>query len=128
MMHRKFTMAAALLIAFVCAGIAGTRVADGPKIDGKWVGQIPRPNHNYDAVFEFKVEGEKLTGNVNSEGMDFEIVNGKVKGDTVSFRLGSTQGNYTAKVSGDEMTGKVAFSGGEFGSRTMDFKLTRMKE
>lgn len=127
-MSRKFMMAAALLIAFVCVGIAAAQVADGPKIEGKWAGQIPRPNHNYDSVFEFKVNGEKLTGTVNAEGMEFDIVDGKVKGDTISFKVGNTQGNYTAKVSGDEMNGKVAFSGGEFGSRTMEFKAKRMKE
>lgn len=127
-MARTFIMAATLLMALVCVGIAAQQATDGPKIEGKWAGQIPRPNHNYDAVFEFKVKGEKLSGTVNSEGMDFDIVDGKVKGDTISFRVGNTQGNYTAKVSGDEMNGKVAFSGGEFGSRTMEFKAKRMKD
>lgn len=127
-MLRRLSIASILLITFVCVVAARAEAADGPNINGKWAGYIPRPSRNYDAVFEFKVDGEKLTGTVNAEGMDFDIVDGKVKGDMISFRVGTTPGNYSAKVSGDEMNGKLALSGGEFGSRTLEFKLKRMKE
>src|ERR1700686_460602 len=97
-MAKRFMILATLLIAIVSAGMAAGRVADEPKIDGKWSGQIPRPNRSYDSVFEFKVDGEKLTGNVYALGNEYDIVGGKVKGDTISFRIGTTQANYTGKV------------------------------
>jgi hypothetical protein len=127
-MTKRFLIAAALLVALVSTGVAGARGSDGPKIDGKWSGQIPRPNRSIDSVFDFKVDGEKLTGKAYALDMEFDIVGGKVKGDTISFKIGNTQGSYTAKVSGDEMNGEVSFSGGEFGTRKMAFKLTRVKE
>lgn len=126
-MTKRFTIVTLLLIALISIGAHG-RVGDEQKIDGKWSGQIPRPSRSYDSVFEFKVDGEKLTGKVYALEQEWDIVGGKVKGDMISFRVGNTQGDYTAKVSGDEMNGEVAFSGGEFGSRKMAFKLTRVKD
>jgi hypothetical protein len=126
-MTKRFTIVA-LLIALISIGVVHGRAIHEQKIDGKWSGQIPRPNQSYDSVFEFKVDGEKLTGKVYALDMEWDIVGGKVKGDTISFRIGNTQGAYTAKVSGDEMNGEVALSGGEFGSRKMAFKLNRVKD
>ena len=127
-MTKKLMIAATLLLAIVSVGIAARRLADEAKIDGKWSGQIPRPNRTYDSVFDFKVDGEKLTGKVYALDTEFDIVGGKVKGNTISFRIGTTQGNYTGKVSGDQIDCEVNLSGGEFGSRKMAFKLTRVKE
>jgi len=127
-MTKKLMFAATLLLAIISIGIAAAHVADEPKIDGKWSGQIPRPNRSYDSVFDFKVDGEKLTGKVYALDTEFDIVGGKVKGNTISFRIGTTQGNYTGKVSGDQIDCEVNLSGGEFGSRKMAFKLTRVKE
>ena len=129
-MTKKLMILATLLIAIVATGLTAARVADEPKIDGKWSGQIPRPNRSYDSVFQFKAEGEKLTGKVSPKDLDqeYDIVGGKIKGDTITFRIGNTQGNYTAKVSGDQIEGEVSLSGGEFGNRKMAFKLTRVKE
>ena len=129
-MIRSFLPAATLLLAFVCAATAELRASDDVKIEGKWVGQIPRPNHNYDAEFVFNVNGEKLTGTVKAAEIDneFEIVDGKVKGDTISFKIGSTSGTYSGKVVGDEINGKVTLTGGEFGNRTLLFTLKRAKD
>ena len=127
-MTKRFAITTMLLIASLSVGVAYARANDDPKIEGKWSGQIPRPSRSYDSVFEFRVNGEKLTGKVYAAEQEWDIVGGKVKGDTISFRIGNTQGDYTAKVSGDEMDGQVALSGGEFGSRKMTFKLTRVKD
>jgi hypothetical protein len=125
-MSKTMIVAVALLVASVCSALAATRLPGGPKIDGKWSGQIPRPNNSFDAIFEFQAEGQKLTGTVNANGDQFEIVDGQIKSDTISFRIGSTAGTYSGKVSGDEIAMKVVLTGGEFGSRTMDFTLKRM--
>ncbi len=123
-MSKAFLPAAALLLVSVSA------MSDEVKIDGKWLGAIPRPNHNYPSVFIFKVKGDKLTGTVKPEDADeeFEIVDGKVKGNTISFKLGSTPGVYTGTVVGDEIKCKFEMKGGEFGNRTLPFTLNRATE
>jgi hypothetical protein len=127
-MIRKIIVSAILLMTLASVAATTPRPSEGPKVDGKWVGQIPRPNQSYDAVFSFKASGEKLTGTVNAIDQEFEINDGKIKGDSVSFKIGSTAGTYSGKVSGDEIAMKVNLSGGEFGSRVMDFTLKRVKE
>ena len=129
-MTKRLLILCGLLIAVVSAGMATARGLDEVKIDGKWSGAIPRPSRSYDCIFEFKADGEKLAGKVYSKDLDqdFDIVGGKIKGNTISFRVGGTQGNYTATLSGDEINGEVTVSGGEFGNRKMAFKLTRVKE
>src|SRR5437879_12861503 len=97
-MTKKLMFAATLLLAIISVGIATAHVADEPKIDGKWSGQIPRPNRSYDSVFEFKVDGEKLTGRVYALDTEFETVRGKVQGGSISSRIGTTQGNTTGTV------------------------------
>src|SRR6266404_5483774 len=99
-MTKRIIMAAAMLMLFVCGSLATPSTIDNAKIDGKWSGQIPRPSRSYDAVFEFKVSGEKLTGMVRSSDLDqeFEINEGKIKDDTISFKIGSTPGTYTGKI------------------------------
>jgi len=123
---RVFLVVATLLAAFIHP--AAAPATDGPKIEGKWSGQIPRPSQSYDAVFEFKVSGEKLTGTVHAIGQEYEINEGKIRGDAISFTIGSTSGTYTGKVNGDEIAMKVKLTGGEFGNRVMDFTLKRMKD
>ena len=129
-MARKLVIFATLVLSLILGASAAIGRADGPKLDGKWSGSIPRPSHSYDSVFEFKASGDKLTGTVRSSELDqeFEIVDGKIKGDTISFRIGSTSGSYSGKINGDEIAMKVNLSGGEFGSRVMDFTLKRIKE
>src|SRR5215472_14237463 len=60
---KKLGIAAITLIVLTCGVIAATRPAAGPDVNGKWSGGIPSPRgDSIDVTFEFKVEGEKLTG------------------------------------------------------------------
>ena len=84
-------------------------------ISGKWTTVITTGIGEMNYAFEFKVEGEKLTGKavMSREGGSSEsaITEGSVKGDQISFvETLKVQGQelrseYKGKISGDEIRG-----------------------
>lgn len=106
--------------------IFGAMLALAANVDGKWTAQVPsRDGGTRDVTFNFKAEGETLTGTMSSPMGDREISEGKVAGDDISFTI--TVGNgmkilYKGKVSGDE----IKFtSEREGGGRTREFTAKR---
>jgi hypothetical protein len=86
-------------------------------IEGKWSTPVlTNPyaeNEKFTLVFEFEMFGEKLSGSVTDDGEHYGIVDGKVRGDVISFY---TQGEvndgnetkpykdfYDGKVKGDRI-------------------------
>jgi hypothetical protein len=79
-------------------------------VTGKWTAQVPgRGGQTRETTFNFKVDGEKLTGTISGMQGDIPISDGKVKGDDISFIVTMSFGgndvkmNYKGKVSGDEI-------------------------
>ena len=79
-------------------------------VSGKWTAQVPgRGGQTREQTFNFKVDGEKLTGTISGMQGDIPISDGKVKGDDISFIVTMSFGgnevkmNYKGKVSGDEI-------------------------
>lgn len=76
-------------------------------IDGTWVGMVGQS----EISFEFKAEGEKLTGKLDNAAAPgaTEIRDGKIKGDEISFNVVRTLNNaettvpWTGKLVGDEL-------------------------
>jgi hypothetical protein len=96
-----WTVASVVLIA--CVAVA----AD---VTGKWTASVPgRGGNTQETTFNFKVEGDKLTGTVSGMQGDNPISDGKVSGDDISFSQKlNVQGNdvkliYKGKVAGDEI-------------------------
>lgn len=94
------TLAAALLAAPLFAADA----------TGKWEASVPGPRGDLDFVFDLSADGESLTGTVSNERMgESEITDGKVDGDTVSFKQKVELGprevtfSYSGTIDGDEM-------------------------
>lgn len=83
-MKTKSSLLAALVATF--ALIATARAAD---IDGKWKAEFDSQIGKQTYVFEFKADGEKLTGKAVSERQEqkaeVEIKSGKIVKDEVSF-------------------------------------------
>ena len=78
---------------------------------GKWNATIEGPQGTLSMVFEFAVEGDKLTGSMSNDFMGTTpISDGIINGNDLSFKLkvagpnGAMTINYKAKVNGDEMT------------------------
>jgi hypothetical protein len=111
----------ALLLAVVSAFAAD--------VNGKWVAQVPgRGGQTQDVTFNFKAEGDQLTGTVTSRRGETNISDGKVQGDEISFvQVMEFNGNqvklvYKGKVSGDEIKFSRQREGGE---RTQEFTAKR---
>ena len=106
-------------------------LANAADIAGPWHAEFESPRGKQKIQFEFKTEGDKLTGKTVSRfggrAREAEIQEGKIEGDTLSFvQILNFQGNemriaYTGKLDGDGIafTRKV----GDFGSS--DFKAAR---
>jgi hypothetical protein len=102
-------------------------------ISGKWVTAIQTGIGVMNYTFEFKVEGEKLTGRavMSMEGGSSEsaITEGSVKGDQISFvETLKVQGQelrseYKGKISGDEI--RCSRQVGSYG--TEEFIVKRAK-
>lgn len=54
-------------------------------LDGSWNGKMTTPNGDMDLTFTFKVNGDSLNGNVNSNMGTLQIENGKIDGNKFTF-------------------------------------------
>jgi hypothetical protein len=84
-----------------------SRVVD---INGRWLSKFETPDgDSMEITFTFKVEGDKLTGKVESPMGELEMTNGKVKGNEFSFDvdLGGNTIGHDCKISGDEIKMKI---------------------
>ena len=102
----KILLLTSVMLTFALAA----RAAD---LSGKWKAEFETQVGVQKYTFEFKVEGEKLTGKAFFERMnqkgEAELLEGEVKGDEIFFvEKISVQGNelrveYKGKVAGDEI-------------------------
>lgn len=87
-MTRKILVSIALLSCFLLVMAA----VDG--LAGKWKGTIKTPDgHGIQVVYNFKVDGDKLTGTTHSPEGVADILDGKITGDTFSFRTIGSEGD-----------------------------------
>ena len=105
------------LIAFTAISVA----ISAEDVNGEWMAEIPGRNGKLaKAVYEFNVEGSKLTGAVMGYlEEERPLFDGKVDSDTISFTLREYRGErYTSykfegKISGDTIKFKVVSEGGK---------------
>jgi hypothetical protein len=79
-------------------------------ISGKWTGDMPgRGGESASTTFNFKVDGEKLTGSMTGPQGEIPLQEGKVAGNQVSFSTTLDFGGNSVKIvykgtlSGDQM-------------------------
>ncbi|MDQ2641492.1 MAG: hypothetical protein M3Y79_13055 [Pseudomonadota bacterium] len=84
------------------AAVLGTALASAAGIDGKWTGTVGQS----EITFEFKTQGEKVTGTLDNAAQPgaVELKDVKVKGNDVSFHVLRNLNNAETKV---EWTGKL---------------------
>ena len=81
-----------------------------------------------DVTFNFKVDGDQLTGTVSGRRGETNITDGKIEGDDISFsQVMEFNGNqmklmYKGKVAGDEIKFTRQREGGE---RSQEFTAKR---
>lgn len=104
-------------------------------LTGKWTAEFSTPVGGAQKyTFEFKVDGEKLTGKAHFERMgqkgEADLLEGKIAGDEISFIENLDAGgntlriSYKGKIAGDEI--KFARQVGDFS--TIEFTAKRIKE
>lgn len=115
--------------AVLCLLLTAAAVAFGADASGKWTTTISTQIGELAYTYDFKVEGEKLTGRAKSQFGDIELAEGKVKADVITF-VENIEFNgmairitYTGKVAGDEI--KFTRQVGEFA--TEEFVAKRAK-
>lgn len=120
-------MMAAMAVA-VAILVAVVQAAD---VTGKWTGGVPtRDGGTREATFNFKQDGEKLTGTMTGPQGDIELKDGVVKGDDVSFNVAMSFGGndvkliYKGKVAGDEIKFTRTREGAD---QTQEFTVKRAK-
>jgi hypothetical protein len=103
---------------FMCALLALFALScSAGGINGKWTAQLPgRDGQTRETTFNFKAEGNKLTGTVSGRQGDTPISDGEINGDDISFTV-------TANVRGNEV--KIPYKGKLAGK---EIKFTRTRE
>jgi len=89
-------------------------------ITGHWTGRI---NDQFDVAYDFKVDGNKLTGtSTGPDGNVIAIKDGLIKGDSLSFTLPIMDNDVPIKglVKGDKMNLSMSFNG-----NPMSFELKK---
>ena len=86
MEHQRRMLTRGLLAAAALAFAAGPAVAaEATGFNGTWAASFDSQVGVQTYTYTFKVEGGKLTGRAKSDAGDYEIANGKVEGDKISF-------------------------------------------
>ena len=101
---------------FVVALLAFGLAAFAADVTGKWTAQVPgRQGQTRETTFNFKQDGESLTGTVSGQQGDQPIKDGKVTGNSISFVRESQRGKqtFTGTIAGDEIKFKRAMEQGE---------------
>jgi hypothetical protein len=123
---RRLILLALILSTVVCSAVAAQK--NGTDISGSWVGQMENgKGGSMSLKFEFKVDGQKLTGKVivNDGQLEIGLYNGKVRGDDISFKIEGDTPEYTGKITADDEIQIKATMTGEHGTRTRSFTLKR---
>jgi hypothetical protein len=109
-MMRLIAICAALLFALARPAIQASPAAD--QFSGHWQAAMAEEGQTFSFIFEFKANGDVLTGTVGIASQDrtFEIREGKIKGNSISF-VGF--GIWTGTLNGDELSLTRELDGGK---------------
>jgi hypothetical protein len=98
------------MIRFACSLGLLAALAMAADIAGKWMGDMPgRGGETASTMFNFKVDGEKLSGTMTGPQGEIPLQEGKVAGNQVSFSTTLDFGGNSVKIlykgalSGDQM-------------------------
>lgn len=87
-MKTKILITTALVCCFIVS-IAAV-IAD---VNGKWAGAIAGPDgNNIDLNYVFKIDGDKLTGTAEAQGVELKLDSGKISGTDFKFSITNPEG------------------------------------
>ena len=117
-MKTKIFISAGLLCCFAVSFAIFTN------IDGKWSGMTKTPDGNQIQLnYNFKTNNDKLTGMAQGDGDPYEIFDGKMKGDSLSFSVVVETGDTVSHKgkyyrAGDSISLSFHFKQGKFDLHT----------
>jgi hypothetical protein len=83
-------------------------------VSGKWSGTLPTPDgQTIPVTYNFKVDGDNVTGTAESPNGQVTVDNGKIKGDSILFKV-TVDGNdypHAGKIYTDSIGMNVIFGG-----------------
>jgi hypothetical protein len=122
--RKKMKLRVTLLTALLAVG------AFAADVTGKWAAEMPGRNGQPPRTqqMEFKIDGGTLTGSFESPRGSTPISEGKVDGDTITFKVvremngNSVTQKYVGTISGDVINFKVSTEGREGPAREFTAK------
>ena len=100
-----------IVAVFVFAGLMALALA--VDFNGKWEGDAG-PNREYHLVFTFKVDGQKLTGTVESPMGPNDIESGLIEGDQISFEIDAGGSHWLLAAEGQDLPDEIRRPAGAF--------------
>ncbi len=62
-------------------------------VNGKWTGAVTGPDGNsIDLTYNFKIDGDKLTGTAEAQSIELKLDSGKVNGNDFKFSITNPEG------------------------------------
>jgi hypothetical protein len=106
-----------------------TSAALATDVSGNWAATLAVGDAQVSLTYNFKQDGEKLTGFVNTPGGDLQLNDGKVDGDklsfSVTFEMNGNKSKFlsTGVIKGEEITLTTKTEGGpDYGAPPMTLK------
>lgn len=114
--YTKNIMKKAALFTLVLGALALACFAAIADLSGKWIGSLTVPEGTVDVNYNFKADGNKLTGTVQASGSELPIDSGKINGNDFSFVVTDPEGvHYLLKgkyyPAGDTCGTDISFKG-----------------
>ena len=124
------------ILSLIVAAVAAVTLARAAEIDGKWKAEFDTQIGVQKYVFDFKADGEKLTGTAigerGGEKAEVKLTEGKIAQDVISFvELLNFQGQkirieYKGKITGDDEI-KLTRQVGDVGAEELVAKRVKGK-
>lgn len=112
---RRIPLVLAACLLPVCAPAASP-------IDGRWSGEYTYPDGTkLEVIFYFKVDGDRVTGRVDSKKGPAPILSGTIEGSEFDFKASFNDSliDHRCTVSGDTISMRVTFAGQQPSSLTL---------
>ncbi|WP_345951692.1 hypothetical protein ABDD95_09705 [Mucilaginibacter sp. PAMB04274] len=97
----------------VCGVLFCVILAD---VSGKWSGYIDYNGNDIPLTYNFKADGDKLTGTSDTPLGTADITDGKIDKDMISFKvdLNGSTATHIGKVYQDSIKLKITYNGADF--------------
>ena len=129
MLTRRLILTAGMAVVTICRLMSIANAAQASDINGKWAGKIPFSNGTFlEVTFEFKVKGQELSGTVSGSGQQIPLVDGRVNGDVLAFKVEGERPEYSGRLSGHQIQMTLTKENDKGEPRTSSFTLKRFKD